>query len=67
MGSEMCIRDSFNADGFTDVSDFNIWNNNNFQSSADGVSSVPEPSAAILLLVGAFGLLRLSGRKTRNA
>ena len=55
-GSNWCEGD-FNADGVYDVSDFNIWNGNAFTSSDHGgVSAVPEPSSAALLLIAALGL-----------
>jgi len=47
----------FNADGAVDVSDFNIWNSSNFQN-ADAVSSVPEPSGLLLLMMAIVPLLR---------
>lgn len=52
----------FNADGVVDVSDFNIWNNFKF-STADSVSSVPEPNSCLLLVFGFFGLMRLARRR----
>ncbi len=44
-----------NADGAVDGSDFNLWNGTKF-TSADNTSVVPEPNAAVLLLVGLAGL-----------
>ncbi len=46
----------FNADGVVDVPDFNAWNGNKF-TSADGVQSVPEPMAGVLLLLGSLAFL----------
>ncbi len=48
--SAWCAGD-FNHDGSVDVSDFNIWNGNKFQSS-DQLTSVPEPGAELLILLG---------------
>ncbi len=49
----------FNTDGFVDVSDLGLWNAFKFQSSQTP-SVVPEPSAAVLLLIGfvAFAVRR---------
>ncbi len=47
----------FNADGIVDGQDFLIWNGNKFQS-ADGVSAVPEPATALLLVFGVGCCLR---------
>ena len=41
----------FSGDGLVDTSDFNIWNNSKFMGS-DQVVSVPEPQAALLLILG---------------
>jgi hypothetical protein len=41
----------FTADGVVDGSDFNIWNSHKF-TSAVATSAVPEPAAAMLVLVG---------------
>lgn len=46
----------FNADGTVDGPDFLIWNSNKFTSADGGVSSVPEPAAAGLALLGLLGL-----------
>lgn len=42
-------RGDFNADGVTDVSDFNIWNDHYTPSLA---SQVPEPTGALLVILG---------------
>ena len=47
----------FSADGFVDASDFNLWNGNNFTCSDITTDVVPEPGAALLLLVGLSGIL----------
>ena len=44
----------FNLDGFTDVGDFNVWNTNKFNSADTAV--VPEPTASMLILLGALCL-----------
>ncbi len=51
----------FNADGFTDVSDFAIWNSQKFQNA--NLAVVPEPSAAVLALLG---LLTMCGFRRRS-
>jgi hypothetical protein len=48
----------FTADGVVDGSDFGIWNAHKFQS-ADGVSAVPEPGVAALLVFALAKGLRL--------
>lgn len=55
----------FNGDGVTDGQDFVAWNDNKFQSSIGGFAAVPEPSSALLLLVGFLGLLVCRGRAVR--
>ena len=50
----------FNGDGFTDGSDFIIWNANKF-TSLDGVNAVPEPGASATL--GLFATLLVYRRR----
>ncbi len=45
------VTGDFNGDGQTDTSDFNLWNAHKF-TSADSFALVPEPSPAMLLLLG---------------
>lgn len=52
----------FNADGAVDVGDFNIWNENNF-TTADGVSTVPEPGTFSLVGLAMLFLAGISRRK----
>jgi hypothetical protein len=42
-----------NGDGVTDGQDFILWNDNKFMS-ADRLSAIPEPGAAMLSCVGLF-------------
>ena len=44
----------FTGDGSADVSDFNSWNGTKFTSS-DGITAVPEPTAAALLALAICG------------
>ncbi len=53
---------NFDGDGATDVSDFNLWNANKFTSS-DSTSAVPEPAAIMLIMLGAFLLRVVAGRR----
>ncbi len=55
----------FNADGSTDVSDFNLWNGNKFTSS-DVPSIVPEPLACSLGLWAAVWCGLAAGRRVRR-
>ncbi len=51
----------FNADGTTDGADFILWNQNKFRSS-DTVAAVPEPAAAIAVLLGMLVVSRVRRR-----
>jgi len=48
----------FNADGIADGYDFLIWNNSKNESAGGNISSVPEPSACLLMLTSLLLLLR---------
>lgn len=47
---------NFNADLVVDGQDFIAWNDNKFQSSMGDLAVVPEPSGALLLLIGFLAL-----------
>jgi hypothetical protein len=48
----------YNGDGTVDGGDFIAWNANKFTSS-DGVSSVPEPTSLLVVLLGLIGFARM--------
>ncbi len=58
-------KGDFNADGVTDVPDFNLWNSNKF-TSADAANAVPEPGAVVLTCL-AFAMLGVMARKGDQA
>ncbi len=63
--SEWCSGD-FNGDGSVDISDFNVWNSNKFRSADSGASTVPEPTAGLMLLFMAAWLVPLGVRRVRR-
>ncbi|MEM8681180.1 MAG: PEP-CTERM sorting domain-containing protein [Planctomycetota bacterium] len=54
--SDRFSEGDFNGDGVVDGQDFIIWNTSKFTASSGDVASVPEPSAAWLILLGMLGL-----------
>jgi hypothetical protein len=52
-----------NGDGAVDTADYTIWADNYTGSSAGTSATIPEPTVATLLLIGALGAMRVRVRR----